>query len=143
MTTADRMGRVLTVLAELLAEGEPIRARVEYGDRAAELRIGPAREVPPVAALPAFQAAPGGLPADGLWLSPEEEKILSVAPREHWATARELAKATDLPNDRDFAAVLRNLVRRNLLDSAVGRGYRQRRTQSVEREDESPAEERR
>jgi hypothetical protein len=67
---------------------------------------------------------PPNLNPDARWLSPEEEMILGVMPSDHWATTRELADKTGLPNDRDFAAILRNLCRREILESVSGRGFK-------------------
>ncbi len=56
-------------------------------------------------------------------LLPEEVAILSVATRD-WLTAEKLADKANLIDLRDVGFTLRSMVRRGLLESLTGRGYR-------------------
>ncbi len=56
-------------------------------------------------------------------LLPEEVAILRVATRD-WLTAEKLADKANLIDLRDVSFMLRSMVRRGLLESLAGRGYR-------------------
>jgi hypothetical protein len=65
---------------------------------------------------------------DWKWLSPTEEAILRAASATDWKKKEDIAKAAGLPCDRDFEAILRNMIERNMLESAPGRGFRLKST---------------
>jgi hypothetical protein len=115
MSEQDILTRALTLLAELLAEGQPVQVRIERDGHVAELRIGN------VQAPQASEALPPTLPVDML-LSPIEKSILAVATAE-WQTAATFAAKTGQRYGQLLYAVLGNLVSRGLLDSGRN-GYR-------------------
>lgn len=80
----------------------------------------------PVACQPTVHpiTPPAPTPGRGRWLSPLEEKVLSVLTGKDWTPAERVAALVGESNGGDLRAVLRNMVERELLESAPSRGYR-------------------
>jgi hypothetical protein len=140
-TTSELLPRVLprvqALLAEVLAEGKPFRAKLEHGELVAEMIVRavgeavPAEESPLVVQTP---RPPPSLPPDARFLSQVEEKILGVVRSDSWTTAREIADKANVAFDKDLGGILRNMVDRGLLASCTGRGYRLREASEANEE---------
>lgn len=129
--------RVLALLADVLAEGKPFRAKFEHGGLVAEIMVWaageaiPAGESPPVVQTP---KPPPSLPPDVRFLSQVEEKILGVVRSDGWTTASKIAEKANVAFDKDLGGILRNMVDRGLLASCTGRGYRLREASEADEE---------
>lgn len=71
---------------------------------------------------------PDELPVVARWLSPLEERIFAALNGRGWTTASELCRLLGESDTGDIRAVIRNLVERDILDSAPSRGYRHKIT---------------
>lgn len=68
---------------------------------------------------------PPDLTHNALWLSPNETKIVeALAKAGDWTSSQKIADAAGLDCNESFKAVCGNLVDRQILESAPGRGYR-------------------
>jgi hypothetical protein len=70
-------------------------------------------------------------PAHWLWLSPLEERILQAVSAGEWAPLAAIVKAAVAPEPvgwprEEIAALVDNLVARNILEGDAARGYRLR-----------------
>lgn len=117
MGNPDTIAEALRLLAQLLAEGQPLRVRIERGGDVAELTVAPA------GASSSSMVEPLTLPSKGVKLfSPIEESVLRAA-TPNWQTAAELAEKTQQQPGHWFYAILGNLADRGYLDSGRN-GYR-------------------
>jgi hypothetical protein len=146
---SENISEALRLLSALCEQGELLRVRVEIAGLVASLTVEPKDAVaPPEPAkqptgasarvdLSAWGGAPavdlsacGGLsagcPSHWRFFSPVEEAIVGVA-TDHWQATDELFKlsgASSMVSERDWSSLLRNLCRRNVLESKNGCGFR-------------------
>ena len=92
---------------------------IVYGTDGTEIQVSGA---PPAGELFTPTAPPAGGEA-WLWLSPTEKAILGVAD-DRWQPAEQIAALAGIPFSGELKPILRNMVERNILESASGRGYR-------------------
>ncbi len=57
-------------------------------------------------------------------LSPMEESLIKVATKEEWQSAERLIERAGISDEREAKSILRNLVAKNILQSAPSRGYK-------------------
>jgi hypothetical protein len=77
----------------------------------------------PTGTLDAEPTAPVDAPRHWKWLSATEAAIVAVA-GDAYVPAEQLAGKAGLVKSSELMPILRNLVERNVLESAQGRGYR-------------------
>jgi hypothetical protein len=83
---------------------------------------------------------PVEMPMHWLFFSSREKGIVSACHADGWMTAEQISAALGESPTTELRAVLRNLVERQVLESATSRGYRLKLTGGGAKADAEPAE---
>lgn len=124
MMTQRCLACALALVRRINGDVDAVRVTIESEQHQLCLRF--AGRAPPeeAAAVPQPTDRPEQAPASWKWFSPAEEAAVRACADGAWHTAEALAQATGEGLTTEFRALLRNLVGRNVLQSATSRGYR-------------------
>jgi hypothetical protein len=115
------------LILELLADGKAVRVLVERDGLRGELTVGPivaaSRQSQTVEALPPPTPAPN---PNWLWLSNIEAEVIRTFEQssEVWIACERVAEVVSPISARDLGVIMRNMVKRGILQSQQGKGFR-------------------